>query len=203
MILACIPLAMVCLPAIKPAAQSVDEPDADARQARHTPLGALVIGLLLGTVAVQAARVMPQGFLAPYITETLHGSVMLAGLAYSATAATLALSARWWAKRFAGLPVHVTLGRVCALTAVCGLTALWQGVAQGKPRSSLRAWRGVCAWAACYRSSTAWWQKPARKIVKALLWGCAAVQPRAARSSAWAWRRCRPACSDGVRALSP
>jgi len=88
---------------------------------------------------------MPQSFLAPYITETLHGSVMLAGLAYSATAATLALSARWWAKRFAGLPVHVTLGRVCALTAVCGLTALWQGVAQGEAAffAARLAW-GLC-----------------------------------------------------------
>ncbi|CAJ0795812.1 Staphyloferrin B transporter [Ralstonia condita] len=131
-ILACIPLAMFCLPAIKPAPRSETERDTDARQARRAPLGGLVIGLLLGMVAVQAARVMPQSFLAPYITETLHGSVMLAGLAYSATAATLALSARWWAQRFAGLPVHVTLGRVCALTAVCAGISLWQGLAQGE-----------------------------------------------------------------------
>ncbi|WP_343662218.1 rhizoferrin export MFS transporter [Ralstonia sp.] len=144
-ILACIPLAMFCLPAIKLAPRSEIDRDTDARQARRAPLGGLVIGLLLGMVAVQAARVMPQSFLAPYITETLHGSVMLAGLAYSATAATLALSARWWAKRFAGLPVHVTLGRVCALTAVCGLTALWQGVAQGEAAfiAARLAW-GLC-----------------------------------------------------------
>lgn len=144
-ILACIPLAMFCLPGIAPAPRNTAKRAAETSQARHAPLGGLVVGLLLGMVAVQAARVMPQGFLAPYITETLHGSVMLAGLAYSATAATLALSARWWAKRFAGLPVHVTLGRVCALTAVCGVTALWQGVAQGEAGfiAARLAW-GLC-----------------------------------------------------------
>lgn len=136
-ILACIPLAMLCLPSVKPAPRR-QAPNAataapgSASASTPTPLGSLVIGLLLGTVAVQAARIMPQSFLAPYITETLHGSVMLAGIAYSATAATLALSARWWAKRFTGLPIHLTLGRVCALTAVCAATALWQGYAQGE-----------------------------------------------------------------------
>ncbi|WP_426396660.1 rhizoferrin export MFS transporter [Ralstonia sp. R-29] len=144
-ILACIPLAMLCLPSVSPRVREASSPTADTSSTQHAPLGGLVIGLLLGTVAVQAARVMPQGFLAPYITETLHGSVMLAGLAYSATAATLALSARWWAKRFAGLPVHATLSRVGMLTAVCGVTALWQGFAQGEVGfiAARLAW-GVC-----------------------------------------------------------
>jgi MFS family permease len=132
-ILACIPLAMLFLPSIKPAPRAASAaPRSSTKAAAGTPLGGLVIGLLLGTVAVQAARIMPQGFLAPYITETLHGSVMLAGLAYSATAATLALSARWWAKRLSGLSAQLTLGRICALTAACGLIALWQGYAQGE-----------------------------------------------------------------------
>ncbi|WP_439889932.1 rhizoferrin export MFS transporter [Ralstonia sp. 25C] len=144
-ILACIPLAMLYLPSVPPRLRETSHPTADTSATQHAPLGGLVIGLLLGTVAVQAARVMPQGFLAPYITETLHGSVMLAGLAYSATAATLALSARWWAKRFAGLPVHATLGRVGMLTAVCGVTALWQGLAQGEIGfiAARLAW-GIC-----------------------------------------------------------
>lgn len=131
-ILACIPLAMLCLPSVKPAPRHTSGTVTDAPATAAVPLGGLVVGLLLGTVAVQAARIMPQSFLAPYITEMLHGSVMLAGLAYSATAATLALSARWWARRFAGLPVQRTLGHVCLLTAVCGATALWQGYAQGE-----------------------------------------------------------------------
>lgn len=135
-ILACIPLAMLCLPSVKPAPRRASDTVADAPATAHPPapaaLGSLVVGLLLGTVAVQAARIMPQGFLAPYITETLHGSVMLAGLAYSATATSLALSARWWARLFAGLPVHRTLGHVCLLTALCGATALWQGYAHSE-----------------------------------------------------------------------
>jgi MFS family permease len=145
-ILACIPLAMLCLPSVRPAPRRQASHTATAATAvAPTPLGGLVFGLLLGSVAVQAARIMPQGFLAPYITETLHGSVMLAGIAYSATAATLALSARWWARRFAGLPIHLTLGRVCALTAVCAATALWQGYAQGETGfiAARLAW-GLC-----------------------------------------------------------
>jgi len=144
-ILVCIPLAMLCLPSVTPAPRRPAPDPATGRAAPATSLGGLVIGLLLGTVAVQAARIMPQSFLAPYITETLRGSVMLAGIAYSATAATLALSARWWAKRFTGLAIHLTLGRVCALTAVCAATALWQGYAQGEASfiAARLAW-GLC-----------------------------------------------------------
>lgn len=144
-ILACIPLAMLCLPSTSPAPRRQAPLTATSAAAAPTPLGGLVIGLLLGTMAVQAARIMPQAFLAPYITETLHGSVMLAGIAYSATAATLALSARWWARRFAGLPIHLMLGRVCALAAVCAATALWQGYAQGETGfiAARLAW-GLC-----------------------------------------------------------
>lgn len=132
-ILACIPLAMLCLPSVSAThSRGASSNVAVESSPASTGLSGLVIGLLLGTVAVQAARIMPQGFLVPYITETLHGSVMLAGAAYSATAVTLALSARWWAKRFAHLPIHLTLNRVCALAIVCVATALWQGYAQSE-----------------------------------------------------------------------
>ncbi|VVE87086.1 MFS transporter [Pandoraea bronchicola] len=145
-ILACIPLAMLCLPSVNPRpCHHVANIAAATPSSASTRLGALAIGLLLGTVAVQAARIMPQSFLVPYITETLHGSVMLAGIAYSATAATLALSARWWAKRFVHLPIHLTLSRVCALTAVCAATALWQGHTQSEAGfiAARLAW-GLC-----------------------------------------------------------
>lgn len=145
-ILACVPLAIVCLPSVPPTLRPrASNLGAVAPPQAPTPWARLVIGLLLGIVAVQAARIMPQSFLVPYITETLQGSVMLAGAAYSATAATLALSARWWAKRFARLPIHRTLGHVCALSAVCAATALWQGHAQSEPAfiAARLAW-GLC-----------------------------------------------------------
>lgn len=97
--------------------------------ATASPLSGFVAGLLLGTVVVQAARIMPQSFLAPYVTETLHGSVILVGIAYGATAATLALSARLWAKHLVDLPPSTVLRRVCVLIALCAAIALWQGYA--------------------------------------------------------------------------
>ncbi|WP_186051018.1 MFS transporter [Burkholderia gladioli] len=129
----CIPLALRCLPATPSA--TLRENGALTAPARTGPRGTspsgVVLGLLAGVVAVQAARNMPQTFLAPFVTETLHGSVALVGIAYGASAATLALSARWWTRRLADLSLWHTLDCIGLLTGLAALTTWWQGQVSG------------------------------------------------------------------------
>lgn len=60
-----------------------------------------VVGLLIGIVLVQAGKMLPQPFLAMYVSQVMHAPSWMVGLSYGMTALGLCLSASVWARRFA------------------------------------------------------------------------------------------------------
>lgn len=85
-----------------------------------------VFGLLLGIVAIQTARMMPQAFFGLYAEQVLAVPPWVTGLCYGTTALGLCVSASAWGRRFDRLDRRRVLGEAAAVAAVCALFALAQ-----------------------------------------------------------------------------
>ena len=85
-----------------------------------------VLGLLLGIVAVQAARMMPQALFGLYAEQVLAVPPWVTGLCYGATALGLCVSAPAWGRRFDRLARSRVLGEAAGVALLCGCLAMVQ-----------------------------------------------------------------------------
>lgn len=129
---ACVVAAWLALPAL-PSRREPATPAAAARDPARARLHAAVIGLLLGIVAVQTARMMPQVFFGLYAEQALALPAWATGLCYGLAALGLCLGAPWWARRIDGADRARVIGRAAAIAATCGLLTLAQHAAVPLP----------------------------------------------------------------------
>lgn len=102
-------------------------------------------GLLLGIVAVQTARMLPQAFFGLYAEKALAVSPWVTGSCYGATALGLCVSATAWSRRFARGVRRDILAEAALCAGACALLTL--GQLPGVPLPALLAARflwGVC-----------------------------------------------------------
>src|SRR5206468_3302498 len=81
----------------------------------------MVVGMLVGIVAVQLARSMPQAFFGLYAEKVLAIPAWATGLCYGVTALGLSVGAPLWARRFDRNGRAQVLGEAAIVAWVCAL----------------------------------------------------------------------------------